>query len=166
MTCKDWAEKYFGHGSEFGFINYTNPGYAIFLLRKQAFLEAKKTLSLILESNGVSGGWVNTVVDGIDDRAKRKLAAEAFEIAIDNRQVPARFQPPIWIFLKEYQKAANSFDVLIQNKYDIDIEFLFSNEATEFRSTEEFERLTNIIGLQKYWQKKLILDYTNAENPG
>jgi DNA-binding winged helix-turn-helix (wHTH) protein/TolB-like protein len=145
------AEKYFGHGFEFGFINYTNPGYAIFLLRKKEFTAAKETLSLILKSNGVLSDWVAPVIDGIYDDNQRENAVEEFQRAIANNQVPPRFQPPIWIFLTEYRRAANSFDELIQNKYDLDIEFLFSSEAREFRNTEEFQRLMVIIGLEQFW---------------
>lgn len=159
------AEKYFGHGSEFGFINYTNPGYAIFLVRKKDFTGAKETLSLILKSNGVSNEWVSPVIDGFYDSNQRAKAVETFQLAIANNQVPPRFQPPIWIFLREYQRAANSFDGLIQNKYDLDIEFLFSTEAQEFRDTQEFQRLMVIIGLDQFWLESKKPDFKKATNP-
>lgn len=153
------AEKFFGQGFEFGFINYTNPGYAIFLLRKKEFTAAKETLSLILKSNGVLYDWVSPVIDGIYDDNQRTKAIEIFQLAIENRQVPPRFQPPIWIFLQDYQRAASSFDELIQNKYDLDIEFLFSSEAKEFRDTEEFKHLIEIIGLDKFWLTNTNMDF-------
>ncbi|MFT5675420.1 MAG: hypothetical protein ACI808_001351, partial [Paraglaciecola sp.] len=78
---------------------------------------------------------------------------------------PPRFQPPIWIFLKEYQRAANSFDELIQSKYDLDIEFLFSSEAREFRNTEEFQRLMVIIGLEQFWLTSTNPDFEEITNP-
>lgn len=158
------AEKYFGHGFEFGFINYTNPGYAIFLLRKKEFTGAKETLSLILKSNGVSNDWVSPVIDGFYDNSQRAKAVASFQLAIANNQVPPRFQPPIWIFLKEYLRAANSFDELIQNKYALDIEFLFSTEAKEFRATEEFQRLMVIIGLQQFWLESAKPDFKKVTN--
>lgn len=159
------AEKYFGHGFEFGFINYTNPGYAIFLLRKKEFTGAKETLSLILKSNGVLFDWVSPVVDGIYDDNQRENEVEKFQRAIVSNHVPPRFQPPIWIFLKEYQRAANSFDELIQSKYDLDIEFLFSGEAREFRNTEEFQRLMVIIGLDRYWLEGAKPDFKKVTIP-
>jgi DNA-binding winged helix-turn-helix (wHTH) protein/TolB-like protein len=159
------AEKYFGHGFDFGFINYTNPGYAIFLLRKKEFTKAKETLSLILKSNGVLSDWVSPVIDGICDDDQRENAVEKFQLAILSNQVPPRFQPPIWIFLKEYQRAANSFDELIQSKYDLDIEFLFSSEAREFRNTEEFQRLMVIIGLEQFWLTSTNPDFEEITNP-
>ena len=158
------AEKYFGQGYEFGFINYTNPGYAIFLIRQQKFISAEQVLGLILSSGGASTDWVEPVIASIDDAEKRPFAVESFQRAVNNLQVPPRFQPPIWIFLKEYKQAADSFDQLIQNRYDLDIEFLFSSEATEFRTTQEFQRLISNIGLQQYWQDNAAPDYKTIIN--
>jgi len=158
------AEKFFGQGYEFGFINYTNPGYAIFLLRQDRLDEAKDTLRLILQSNGVLSAWVGPVIDGIFDESKRPLSVKTLQVAIENNQVPPRFQPPIWIFLKEYIRAANSFDKLIQSKYDLDIEFLFSSEAKEFRRTKEFKQLIGTIGLDEYWMRNSAPDYKRVTN--
>jgi tetratricopeptide (TPR) repeat protein len=159
MNDTQQAEKYFGHGYEFGFINYTNPGYAIFLLRQQKFSSATQTLNQILNSSGAATDWVEPVIASIDKVDKRQFAVESFQLAINNLQVPPRFQPPIWILLKEYKRAADSFDELIQNKYDLDIEFLFSSEAEEFRTTKAFKRLMSNVGLQQYWQDNTAPDY-------
>ncbi len=145
------AEKYFTHGYEYGFINYTNPGYSIFLLRQHRIAQAKEALSLILNAYGVSFDWIGPVLDGIYDNTKRLLAIRSLQSAIDKNQVPPRFQPGLWIYLEHYEKAYLAFESLLQNKYELDIEFLFSDEAKGFRKSAQFKNLTKTLGLQKYW---------------
>ncbi len=99
------------------------------------------------------------LTNGFYDTNKRALAITSLQTAIAKNQVPPHFQPGIWIYLQQYQKAASAFESLLQKKYELDIEFLFSVEAKGFRKSDEFKHLVETLGLQKYWLSTGLPDY-------
>ena len=64
--------------------------------------------------------------------------------------------PPIefalWILVGGVDQAYATFNALqdIAHNY-LQLEFVFSDEGTEFRQDSRFEQLTEDIGLQEYW---------------
>ena len=58
----------------------------------------------------------------------------------------------LWLLVGGIDQAYETFNVMreIAPQY-LQMEFIFSEEGTEFRQDSRFEQLTEDIGLQEYW---------------
>ena len=143
----------FAIAAQLGFRNIINPAYLLFLLRQQRFIEVKAILAALYQNSPNPPLWLIESVDMIFDHENRD---EALQIAILAKQ-DGRFSiPPIefgfWLVVGGVDQAYDTFDAMwdAAPQY-LQMEFVFSEEGTEFRRDSRFKQLTEDIGLRQYW---------------
>ena len=78
----------------------------------------------------------------------------ALQAQSEGRSIMPRFEFALWILLGEMDQAFESFAAFRdKNRKFLDLEFVFSEEAREFRQDSRFADLAKEIGWQEYWQK-------------
>ena len=125
----------------------------VFLLRQQRFYEAKAILAAIHQGSPNPPLWLIEGADALFSPGNRDALLQA---AIQAKQEGSFSMLPIefglWLVVGGTDQAYETFNVMreIAPQY-LQIEFIFSEEGTEFRQDSRFEQLTEDIGLQEYW---------------
>ncbi len=143
----------FAIAAQLGFRNIINPAYLLFLLRQQRFIEVKAILAALYQNSPNPPIWLIESVEMLFDHENRD---KALEIAILAKQDGSFSIPPIefgfWLVVGAVDQAYEAFDAMrdVTPQY-LQMEFIFSEEGTEFRQDSRFKQLTEDIGLQEYW---------------
>ena len=78
------------------------------------------------------------------------MAAQAQQ---EGQLLMPRFKFGLWILLGGMDQAFEAFDEFRDsNRQFLQLEFVFTEEAREFRSDSRFRKLAKEIGLQEYWE--------------
>jgi TolB-like protein/DNA-binding winged helix-turn-helix (wHTH) protein len=147
------AAEQFAIATQLGFRNFINPAYMVFLLRQQRFYEVKAIIAAIHQSSPNPPLWLIESEDSMFSPGNRDALLQA---AIQAKQEGSFSVLPIefglWLVVGGIDQAYETFNVMreIAPQY-LQIEFIFSEEGTEFRQDSRFEQLTEDIGLQNYW---------------
>ena len=147
------AAEQFAVAAQLGFRNAINPGYMIFLLRLQRFNEIKAIIAAIHQGFPNAPLWLIEDSDSLFRPENRDAALQA---AIQAKQEGSFSMPRIefglWLLVGGIDQAYETFNVMreIAPQY-LQMEFIFSEEGTEFRQDSRFKQLTEDIGLQEYW---------------
>jgi len=143
------AAEQFAKGAELGFINQRSPGYLIFLLRLERYDEARKVIKSLYAGSGLDPQWLIDNIDSIGAR-DADLIDEARQAVADGHVAP-RIHPGLWLYLDQSERAYEAIQALTGQKKYVDFELLFSEEAREFRESDEFADLIEEFELQPYW---------------
>ena len=148
------AAEQFAIGAQLGFRNAINPGYMVLLLRLQRFNEFKSIMAALHRGSPNPPNWIienaETVFQSEDREAVLAMARQAKQ--------EGRFSRPfiefsLWIAIGGIDDAYQSFnDVRDISPNHLQLEFVFTQEGTEFRKDSRFEQLAEDIGWQEYWQ--------------
>ena len=148
------AAEQFAIGAQLGFRNAINPGYLVFLLRERRFNELKSVMAALHRDTSNPPTWLIENAESIflPENHKSTLA-----MAMQAKQEGNFSRPSIefglWIAIGGVDQAYETFNELRDNtpKF-LRLEFLFAEEAREFRQDSRFEQLAEEIGWQEYWQ--------------
>jgi len=147
------AAEQFAVAAQLGFRNAINPAYMVFLLRLQRFNEIKAIIAAIHQGFPNPPLWL---IEDSDTLFRPENRDAALQAAIQAKQEGSFSVPSIefglWIVVGGVDQAYAMFNALkdIAPQY-LQLEFVFSEEGTEFRQDSRFEQLTGDIGLQEYW---------------
>lgn len=147
------AAEQFAIAAQLGFRNIINHGYVLFLLRQQRFNEIKAIIGAIHQGSPNPPMWLIEDADTLFRPENRDAALQA---AIQAKQKGNFSMPPLefglWLLVGGIDQAYETFNVMREvAPQHLQIEFIFSEEGTEFRQDSRFEQLTEDIGLQVYW---------------
>ena len=147
------AAEQFAIAAQLGFRNFINPAYMVFLLRQQRFYEVKAIIAAIHQGSPNPPLWLIESEDTMFSPGNRDALLQA---AMQAKQEGSFSVLPIefgmWLVVGGIDQAYETFNVMreIAPQY-LQIEFIFSDEGTEFRQDSRFDQLTEEIGLQEYW---------------
>ena len=147
------AAEQFAIAAQLGFRNFINPAYVVFLLRQQRFNEIKAIIAAMHQGFPNPPVWLIEDSDSLFRPENRDAALQA---AIQAKQEGSFSMPSLefglWLLVGGIDQAYDTFNALqeIAPQY-LHMEFIFSEEGTEFRQDPRFEQLTEDIGLQEYW---------------
>ena len=144
------AAEHFARGAELGFINLRSPAYLIFLLRLERFDEARLVIKNLYAGTGEDPQWLMDNVESIS-QGDRSLIDAAGAAVADGHILP-QIQLGLWLYLHEPELAYSTLQGFVSQKKAVHFEFLFSQEAEEFRNSSEFSDLVEELGLQPYWE--------------
>ena len=147
------AAEQFAIAAQLGFRNFINPGYMIFLLRQQRFNEIKAIMAAIHRDSPNPPLWLIESADTLFLPGNHDKVLQAAIKAKQDGSFSAPFiEFGLWIVVGGIDQAYATFNTLrdIAPQY-LQMEFIFSEEGTEFRQDSRFEQLTEEIGLQEYW---------------
>ncbi len=147
------AAEQFAVAAQLGFRNAINPAYMVFLLRLQRFNEIKAIIAAIHQGFPNPPLWLIEDSDTLFRPENRDVILQA---AIQAKQEGSFSVPQIefglWIVVGGVDQAYAMFNALKDiAPQHLQLEFVFSEEGTEFRQDSRFEQLTEDIGLQEYW---------------
>ncbi len=149
------AAEHFAIGAQLGFRNAINPAYMILLLRLQRFNEFKAIMSAFHRGLPGSPEWLIENADAaflLEDRDE--ALALAIQAAEEGQVIMPRLQFGLWILLGGLDQAYETFNVFRgTNSKFLELEFVFTEEAREFREDSRFDDLAEEIGWREYWQK-------------
>lgn len=147
------AAEQFAIAAQLGFRNFINPAFVVFLLRQQRFNEIKAIIAAIHQGSPNPPLWL---IEGADTLFSPENRDALLQAAIEAKQEGSFSEPPIefalWITVGGIDQAYETFNVMREiTPQHLQIEYVFSEEGTEFRQDSRFEQLTEDIGLQDYW---------------
>jgi TolB-like protein/DNA-binding winged helix-turn-helix (wHTH) protein len=147
------AAEQFAQGAQLGFVNSRSPGYLIFLLRMERFDEARRVIEQLYADTDADPDWLMDNIDAISVGNGRDLV-KAAAAAVERGDVFPRLQLGLWLYLNESDRTLDVVRQLSSNKKYLDMELLFSEEAREFRASDEFAELAEESGLDTYWENR------------
>jgi len=150
---ESYAAGYFAIAAELGFRNHLNPAYFVFLHRDKRWQESRRLLERILRMEHRDAAWLNPLYAYLESGANRGSAVSAYRDAIAHGRVPPRMMLGMWMLLGEVDEAYRLIESRKDDRRNLDIEFLFSAEAADFRADPRFPALTRSLGLQDYWNE-------------
>jgi tetratricopeptide (TPR) repeat protein len=143
------AAEQFAIAAEGGFNNLRNPGYLIFLMREQRFVEARQFIASYYANSDADPRWlmdnIQPVATYTDDDELVAAAAEA--VATGN--VPPRFQLGLWLLLDQPEQV---YETVHRFWNQLDFVLLLSREGEKFRDSDEFAQIVKETGLDAYWE--------------
>jgi TolB-like protein/DNA-binding winged helix-turn-helix (wHTH) protein len=143
------AAEQFAIAAEGGFNNLGDPGYLIFLMREQRFVEARQVIAGYYANSDADPRWlmdnIQSVATYTDDDELVAAAAEA--VAAGN--VPPRFQLGLWLFLDQPEQV---YETVHRFWNQLDFVLLLSREGEKFRDSDEFAQIVKETGLDAYWE--------------
>ncbi|MEH6606394.1 MAG: winged helix-turn-helix domain-containing protein [Pseudomonadales bacterium] len=148
------AEK-FALGAQLGFSNRINPGYLVFLLRQHRYHEVRSIIDAIHKDTESKPAWLIDNADQIFLPENRDWALNlANKAETEKRLIMPQLEFGIWILMGGLDQAYETFSQLAgqDRKYQY-LEFIFAEEARDFRDDSRFTTLTKMIGLHDYWQE-------------
>jgi TolB-like protein/DNA-binding winged helix-turn-helix (wHTH) protein len=149
------AAEHFAISAQLGFRNAINPGYMILLIRLQRFQELQAIFSALYRDEVDKPGWLLQDVGAVfaQDQRKRALSA-AREARSQGQVILPRLEFGLWILLGGIDEAYETFERLSgSSRHYLQLEFVFTDEGTEFRRDPRFEQLAREIGWHSYWDR-------------
>jgi len=149
------AAEHFAISAQLGFRNAINPGYMILLIRLQRFQELQAIFDALYRDEPDKPRWLlrNAGAVFAPDRREEALAV-AREAMSHGRIITPRLEFGLWILLGGMDEAYSAFERLRgSNPQYLQLEFVFTDEAAEFRRDPRFKRLARDIGWQAYWDR-------------
>ena len=148
------AAEQFAIGAQLGFRNAINPGYGVFLLRQQRYNEFKSVMAALHRDSPNPPLWIIDHADTVFLPENREMA---LEMAMQAKQEGSFSRPfiefSLWIAIGGIDQAYETFNALRENApQHLKLEFLFAEEAREFREDPRFEQLAEDIGWHEYWE--------------
>jgi len=149
------AAEQFAIGAQLGFRNAINPAYMVLLLRLERYHDFKSVMAAFHRGLPETPDWMIENADTLFLKENRKEAmAMALQAQKEGSSILPRFKVPLWILFGGMDQAYETFAAFQDtNRQFLDLEFLFSEEAREFRQDSRFDDLADEIGWQEYWQK-------------
>ena len=149
------AAEHFAISAQLGFRNAINPGYMILLIRLQRFQELQAIFNALYRDEPNKPEWLLRDVGAVfaPDRREQALAM-ARQARSDDRVITPRLEFGLWILLGGRDEAYDAFYRLRgSNPQYLQLEFVFTEEAAEFRRDPRFDRLARDIGWRAYWDR-------------
>jgi len=147
------AAEQFAIGAQLGFRNAINPGYMVFLVRQKRFDEFRAVFAALHRGIPNPPTWL---IESADSMFQLENRDSILEMAIKAKQ-DDRFSRPfiefcLWIGVGGIDQAYQTFYAM-RDSYPqfLQLEFLFSEEASEFRQDPRFDQLKEDIGWREYW---------------
>lgn len=149
------AAEHFAIGAQLGFRNVINPAYMVMLLRLKRFNEFKAVMAAFHRGLPNSPDWLIENAETVFLKENRKSALEiALRAKAEGRFALPRLEFELWVMIGANDQAYAAFDALKNsNKPYLHLEFLFTEEAREFREDPRFDQLSREVGWQDYWKK-------------
>jgi TolB-like protein/DNA-binding winged helix-turn-helix (wHTH) protein/tetratricopeptide (TPR) repeat protein len=149
------AAEHFAISAQLGFRNAINPGYMILLIRLQRFQELQAILSALYRDEVDKPAWLLQDVGAVFAPDQRKTALAAAREARSHAQVILpRLEFGLWVLLGGIDEAYDTFNRLSGSARNyLQLEFVFTDEGTDFRHDPRFERLAREIGWRSYWDR-------------
>jgi len=149
------AAEHFAIGAQLGFRNAINPGYMIFLLRLERYNDFKSVMAAFHRGLPETPDWLIDNIETLFLKENRnETVAMALQAQREGRSIMPRFEFALWILFGGMDQAFETFAAFQDTtRQYLDLEFVFSEEAREFRQDSRFEQLAKEIGWQEYWQK-------------
>jgi TolB-like protein/DNA-binding winged helix-turn-helix (wHTH) protein/tetratricopeptide (TPR) repeat protein len=149
------AAEHFAISAQLGFRNAINPGYMILLIRLQRFQELQAIFNALYRDVPDKPEWLLQNVGAVFAPDRRKDALAAARLARSGGQaIQPRLEFGFWVLLGGMDEAYDAFDRFrAQNRQYLQLEFVFTDEGSEFRHDPRFERLARDIGWRAYWDR-------------
>ena len=148
------AAEQFAIGAQLGFRNSINPGYMVFLLREQRFVEFSSVVAALHRDSENPPQWL---IDNADTVFLPNNREKTLAMALQAKQNGSFARPFIefglWIAIGGIDQAYETFYAWRDSSPQLlQLEFIFSEEAREFRQDSRFEQLAEDIGWHEYWK--------------
>jgi len=148
------AAEHFAIGAQLGFINTINPGYMVFLLRESRYFVFSSVMAALHRDSENPPDWL---IDNAESVFLIENRDASLAMAIQAKQ-EGNFAIPfiefgLWVAIGGIDQAYETFYAWrYSTPQFLQLEFLFSEEAREFREDSRFEQLAEDIGWKEYWQ--------------
>jgi TolB-like protein/DNA-binding winged helix-turn-helix (wHTH) protein/tetratricopeptide (TPR) repeat protein len=148
------AAEHFAIGAQLGFRNAINPGYMVLLLRLGRFDEFKSVMAALHRGMAGAPDWLTENADTVFLKENRKATlAMAMQAQKERRLVLPRLEFGLWILIGGIDQAYETFAAFRDsNRQFLQLEFVFTEDAREFRQDPRFAKLAKEIGWQEYWK--------------
>jgi TolB-like protein/DNA-binding winged helix-turn-helix (wHTH) protein/Flp pilus assembly protein TadD len=146
------AAEQFARGATLGFVNLRSPAYLIFLLRMQRFEEARQIIEALYQGSGTDPQWMMDHIAGVSGGEPGDDLVDAAEAAVQRGDVLPRLQLGLWLYLNQPERTYETVVTMSAQKKFVDMELLFTAEASAFRDSGEFSDLVEEIGLEAFWE--------------
>jgi TolB-like protein len=146
------AAEQFAIGAELGFVNLRSRAYLIFLLRLQRFPEAREVINNLYALSNSDPRWFMDNIQAVSTYSGEEDLVTAATEAVVAGEILLRLQVGVWLALDQPEQVYEVVNRLKGQKKYLDFELLFSQEAEEFRGSDEFSRIVEETGLDAYWE--------------
>ncbi len=148
------AERQYRIGSELGFMGKRDASsYLLWLLREGRIRTAAEVLQQMLDKQGLTSSWVQHLGDTLQTNSNREQTIQVLVDAQNQGVITPRLLLPIWVLLADYDHAFALLGKLVAQKNQLDVEFLFSGEASGLREDPRFATIIRQLGLDRYWDQ-------------
>ena len=154
MDDNEQAAKHYEIAKELGLLGRQGAGsYLVWLFRHGRFQEMEKILKQSHQALGLGSDWVHSFINTLQTGDNRKEATQILLDAYQQGHVAPRTLFIMWVVLGEHDQAFGMLPNLVIKRSELDVEFLFSSEALEFRKDPRFVEAITLLGLDSYWNQ-------------
>ncbi len=149
------AAEHFSIGAQLGYRDAINPGYMLLLLRQERYDELKSVMAAYHQGFPGAPDWLIEDADSVFLEENRQGAlAMAMDAKTRGQSMMPRIEFGLWILIGGIDQAYEAIENFPESRRQhLQLEFVFTEEAREFRQDSRFRKLAKRIGWIDYWQK-------------
>jgi len=147
----DAARRLFAAAENLGFSSFQNRGILVLLMRFRDYGAIRQGLRELHPGIDLEPLLAN--LEYLDNPDARQSLVDIMDQLISAGQLIPHLEFGVWVIFEQWDRALATLQKYSQNKKYLDIEVLFTRESQRFREDPIFEEVTELLGLDEFWQQ-------------